>query len=177
MFNVNIPKKGIYNTIAGRVEELVEEVGLEVERRVFKASNELTNATALVFRGNKSGRIYTLPGSSGKKYNKKTKKYTFTRKTYRASAPGETPAIRTGVFRAAWKRGHFIDGREGFKRIVHATTENKINVNGYNLGQILEEGTERMAKRPYKQKVIDIAKPGIMKIYSKPYSPQIKGGK
>lgn len=45
------------------------------------------------------------------------------------------------------------------------TTEN----GQYTLGEILEDGTGRMAPRPYQDQILEKAKPKILKIYSEPY--------
>ena len=59
----------------------------EVSQRAYRASNELRNAELYVLHGQRSGKKYRVPG---------------TRRKYTASAPGESPAVRTGVFRLSW---------------------------------------------------------------------------
>ncbi len=128
----------------------------EVEQRTYRASNELRNASIRVLRGKRSGRVYRVPN---------------TKKTYKASAPGEPPARRTGIFRLSWGTHVHVEKKGVHFRAV-AAIESKERAGGRLLGEMLENGTGRMQPRPYKQKVIDEALPKIKEIYSKPY----KGG-
>lgn len=137
-------------------KEISAKISIGMRSRGYRAANELRNASQLVLRGKRSGRRYRVPG---------------TRRHYTASAPGEPPAVRTGVFRASWQP----------KKEVNVGTNNQISVrsyiesrqrtdNGkYNLGSILENGSGRMAPRPYKEKIQEKAKPKIVKIYKEPY--------
>ena len=136
-------------TIEMIVSGVVEKIDGQLVSRAYRVSNELTNATAYVLRGQRSGRTYRVPG---------------TRRTYTASAPGEPPAVRTGAFRGSWKRRVVKQGG-----VVKAITESDLRAGKYLLGNILEEETKRMAPRPYKQKVIDMAYPRAVKIYNEPY--------
>lgn len=53
--------------------------------------------------------------------------------------------------------------------MIHAITESDLQVNGYLLGDLLENGTKRIAPRPFKQKTIDAALPKIIQIFQKQY--------
>lgn len=137
-------------------KEISTKISIGMRSRGYRAANELRNASQLVLRGKRSGRRYRVPG---------------TRRHYTASAPGEPPAVRTGAFRASWQP----------KQKVNVGTYNQVSVtsyiesrqrtdNGkYNLGSILENGSGRMAPRPYKEKIQEKAKPKIVKIYKEPY--------
>lgn len=137
-------------------KEISTKISIGMRSRSYRAANELRNASQLVLRGQRSGRRYRVPG---------------TRKYYTASAPGEPPAVRTGAFRASWQP----------KQKVNVGTHNQVSVtsyiesrqrtdNGrYNLGSLLENGSGRMAPRPYKEKIQEKAKPKIVKIYKEPY--------
>jgi len=125
----------------------------EVSRRAHRASNELRNAELYVLRGQRSGKRYRVPG---------------TRRKYTASAPGESPAVRTGVFRLSWGTHVHVDQNGTHFRVVSAI-ESKERAGGHLLGEMLENGTGKTAPRPYKQKVIDRALPKIKAIYQKPY--------
>ena len=127
----------------------VDTVDKQLLARAYRVSNELTNATAYVLRGQRSGRTYRVPG---------------TKRFYTASAPGEPPAVRTGAFRGSWKRRVVKEGN-----VVKAITESDLRTGKYLLGNLLEEGTRRTAARPYKQKVIDMAYPRAVRIYNEPY--------
>lgn len=125
----------------------------EVSARTYRASNELRNASLYVLRGQRSGRRYRVP---------------FTKRTYQASKPGESPAVRTGLFRLSWGT-HIHVEKQGVHFRAVAAIESNIRVGKYLLGEILESGTKRMAPRPYKQAVKDRAMPKIQEIYKKPY--------
>lgn len=125
----------------------------EVSTRAYRASNELRNASLFVLRGKRSGRIYRVP---------------FTNKKYRASAPGEAPAVRTGVFRNSWGTHVHVE-KYGKKFRAVSAIESKERVRGGKLlGDILENG-EGMKPRPYKQPIINKAMPQIKQIYGKSF--------
>lgn len=133
------------------VKEITENIKLQMESRAYRGANELRNASQLVLRGQRSGRRYRVPG---------TKRY------YTASAPGEPPAVRTGVFRMSWQpSAHVIFG--SYISRVESTT--RTNNGRYILGELLENGTSKMAPRPHQDKILEKAEPNIVKIYSEPY--------
>ena len=128
----------------------------EVSQRAYRASNELRNASLYVLRGARSGKTYRVP-NTGKKY--------------KASAPGEPPAVRTGTFRFSWGTHVHVEKNGSCFRAVSSIESNE-RAGGRLLGEMLENGHGSVAPRPYKQKVIDKALPKVKAIYKKPY----KGG-
>lgn len=128
----------------------------EVSSRAYRASNELRNASLYVLRGARSGKTYRVP-NTGKKY--------------KASAPGEPPAVRTGTFRFSWGTHVHVEKNGSHFRAVSSIESNE-RAGGRLLGEMLENGHGSVAPRPYKQKVIDKALPKVKAIYKKPY----KGG-
>lgn len=168
------------------VGEITEHIKQEIERRSFLVTNELRNSAMLVLRGQRSGRRYKVPGTYQEKrevvgtyttkdgkVRKKTRgtgEYEYRKykrgRYYTASAPGEPPAVRTGAFRMGW---------QPTTRVVYGTyvsrIENDIKTeNGqYTLGEILEDGTGRMAPRPYQEQILEKAKPKVLRIYNEPY--------
>lgn len=128
----------------------------EVSQRTYRASNELRNSSFYVLRGKRSGKIYRVPNTG---------------KTYKASAPGEPPAVRTGAFRLSWGTHVHVEKKGVHFRAV-AAIESKERAGGKLLGEILENGTGKMKPRPYKQAIVDRALPKVKEIYKKPY----KGG-
>ena len=169
MASYNTTPENLSSTIESIVEQKVQEAGWEAESRAYRAANELTNAAAKVLSGQRHGRRYNIPGTGRVKYDKKNHTATITYKKYTASAPGEPPAVRTGLFRISWKRRTYVDGRSGNDRTIHGVTESDLKAGKYLLGELLENGTSRMAPRPYKQRVIDMAYPKVLKIYKEPY--------
>ena len=142
------------------VNKTVEEIEQKAKQRGFQAANVLTNEVKKVLSGQRSGRIYKVKKTGGK--SKKSGV------VYTASAPGEPPAVRFGTLRTSFKRRTYAE-QNGKELIVHTITESDLQVNGYLLGDLLENGTKKIAPRPYKQKTIDAALPKITEIFSKNY--------
>ena len=142
--------------IGKMVATTLKGVQKEVSQRTYRASNELRNASLYVLRGKRSGKVYRVPNTG---------------KTYKASAPGEPPAVRTGAFRLSWGTHVHVEKKGVHFRAV-AAIESKERAGGRLLGEMLENGTGRMKPRPYKQAVIDRAMPKVKALYQKPY----KGG-
>lgn len=161
--------------IGKTVQTTLKNLQQEVSQRTYRASNELRNASLHVLRGTRSGRVYRMPDEHGKTMSRATKELLkeYGHKLrggqlYRASAPGEPPANRTGTFWRSWGTNPHVE-KSGKVYCAVASIESKERVEGYLLGEILENGTGRMAPRPYKQKIIDRALPKIKEIYQKPY--------
>lgn len=160
----------LYSKVESVVKEVNEKITHGMKSRAYRAANELRNASQEVLRGQRSGRRYIVPGTGSMKYNKRKKTAKITYKTYTASAPGEPPAVRTGAFRASWQAKTESTG-SGDNLSVKAEIESAARTdNGrYLLGAILENGTSRMAPRPYKEKIQEKALPKVKKIYREPY--------
>lgn len=152
-------------SISQAVKEINDQIRQETERRSYLAANELRNAALLVLRGQRSGRRYKVPGTFAKQTDKASGK-TKNGRYYTASAPGEPPAVRTGVFRMSWQpSAHVVFGSYISRIESEARTDN----GRYNLGEILENGTSRMAPRPHHERILEKAQPEIEKIYNRPY--------
>ncbi|MBR5193084.1 MAG: hypothetical protein IKW37_01500 [Bacteroidaceae bacterium] len=143
----------------------------QLKSRSYRAANELRNASQLVLRGQRHGRRYIVPGTGRVKYNKRTKKAKITYKYYTASAPGEPPAVRTGAFRMGWKPKSYVksEGKSKLDLISRVENLQRTDNGKYLLGELLEEGTNKMAPRPHHEKIQEMALPKIMKIYNEPY--------
>lgn len=147
------------------VEEISDHIRHEMERRSFLAANELRNASQLVLRGQRSGRRYKVPGTYKKQRDKADGKMKRGR-YYTASAPGEPPAVRTGAFRMSWQP----TARTVFGSYISRIESDIRTDNGqYTLGEILQDGTSRMAPRPYQDEILERAEGPILRIYNKPY--------
>lgn len=154
-------------------DRISDSIKHQMVSRAYRSSNELRNASQLVLRGQRSGRRYNVPGTGRVKYNKRKHTATITYKKYTASAPGEPPAVRTGAFRMSWtpkvKVEGNIAGNYQYSVISQVESTQRTDNGRYLLGEILEEGTGRMAPRPHQQKILDKALPKIMNIYNEPY--------
>lgn len=135
-----------------RADQIVTIIKHEMESRAWKAANELRNAELEILKGQGGGRIYTVPG---------------TKQKYQASAPGQPPSVRTGAFRNSWQRQAYVGFGSYISRI-----ESDLQVGtkrSYTLGDLLENGTSKMAPRPHQEKILEKAEPEIVKIYSRDY--------
>lgn len=141
------PKKA-----AGRlkiaVDDTVKKVNREAASRGMRAVNAIRNAELEVLRGKRSGRVYRKP---------------HTKSHYTASAPGEPPARRTGNLRLNWN-GTVESSSTGSGLRVTAVLESQERYSTY-----LENGTRRMAPRPFKQPISEKAMPEIERIYHEKY--------
>lgn len=98
----------------------------------------------------RSGRTYTVPG---------------TKTTYTASAPGEPPAIREGLYREAWGVVEAVATKDVVRALV--TNDRRVGSNGeYLLALLLEEGTSdlvnfrvQMEPRPHIRPGMDSYRP------------------
>lgn len=136
-------KLGIY------IEKQVKKVGREALSRSVRASIALRNAELNVLSGQRSGKVYRKPHSKA---------------TYTASAPGEPPARRTGNLRMS-----FAPYTETLQSGKDYTVKAGIKSN-VDYADILEEGSGHMAKRPYRNPIIEKAKPEVERIFSEPYN-------
>ena len=150
----------------GQIAQTVSDsVQHQMEGRSYRAANELRNAALLVLRGQRNGRRYKVPGTFRRQRDKATGKMKRGR-YYTASAPGEPPAVRTGTFRNSWKP----EARKVFGSFISRISSDATTDNGkHNLGDILENGTGRMAPRPHHDRILEKAEPKVVRIYDEPY--------
>lgn len=130
------------------VDDTVKNVNLEAASRGMRAVNAIRNAELEVLSGKRSGRVYRKP---------------HTKSHYTASAPGEPPARRTGNLRLNWN-GTVESSSTGSGLRVTAVLESQERYSTY-----LENGTRRMAPRPFKQPISEKAMPEIERIYHEKY--------
>lgn len=131
-----------------KVSEIAKDIDRQMASRAARAVTELRNAELDVLKGQRSGRVY--------------RKYPY-KSTYTASAPGEPPARRTGALRLHWNgRVETSSGANG--RTVTAVLES-----GEKYAPLLENGTNRIAARPFHDRILERARPKILQIYEAPY--------
>ena len=130
------------------VDDTVKKVNRKAASRGVRAVNAIRNAELEVLRGKRSGRVYRKP---------------HTKSHYTASAPGEPPARRTGNLRLNWN-GTVESSSTGSGLRVTAVLESQERYSTY-----LENGTRRMAPRPFKQPISEKAMPEIERIYHEKY--------
>lgn len=141
------PKKASWR-LKIAVDDTVKKVNLEAASRGMRAVNAIRNAELEVLSGKRSGRVYRKP---------------HTKSHYTASAPGEPPARRTGNLRLNWN-GTVESSSTSSGLRVTAVLESQERYSTY-----LENGTRRMAPRPFKQPISEKAMPEIERIYHEKY--------
>lgn len=139
-------------SISGATAAIISRIKAQMIPRGYQAAQQLYNSTQIVLSGSRSGRVYGIPNTG---------------RHYTASAPGEAPAVRTGMLRASFRPTVSVENNGNLT--IHSQAKSGLTVGGYVLGALLDDGTERMAARPFKEKVMDRAAPEIRRIYSAPY--------
>jgi hypothetical protein len=118
-----------------RLEPFVEAAAIIVRDEIVGVINESTPA----------GRFYRVPGTGA---------------TYQASAPGQAPAEREGIYRESWKSTPAVS--QG-SRIIAGVFNDRTTESGEPLFPILEYGTTdgKLAPRPHVGPGIERALPKI----------------
>lgn len=139
------------SAIKATIKEQVANINRKVVSRGTRAVNAIRNTELEILKGQRSGRIYRKP---------------YTRKaTYRASAPGEPPARRTGNLRMHWNGQVKSNNSSNGGVTVVAELESQEPYAG-----CLENGTSKMEARPYVDRIKEKAEPAIKNIYREPYT-------
>ena len=126
-----------------RVKDAVSNTATKAQSCAVRASNEMrTVAIKFVLNGKRNGREYRRPGG---------------RSTYHASAPGQPPAPRTGVLRFSWSISTTGDGKGHFVAGIYSDVP---------YANYLEEGTSKMAPRPFREAIIKKAEPRVRRIFN-----------
>lgn len=138
------------SAIRATVKDQVTNINRKVVSRGVRAVNAIRNAELEVLKGQRSGRVYRKP---------------YSKATYTASAPGEPPARRTGNLRMHWNGQVKSENSSSGGVAIIAELESQESYAGY-----LENGTSKMAARPFSDKIKEEAMPEIQRIYSEPYT-------
>lgn len=124
--------------------QAVSQIEAELPTRAMQAAHILKNSSQEILGHEGGGRTYRKPAGG----------------SYGASAPGNPPAMRTGTLMRSWRPmvfGAYNPGLEG----------------GTPYAGYLEEGTSKMAARPFVDKIVETAEPEITAIYNAPYNIHI----
>lgn len=125
-----------------RVKQMVREVETKAKASAVRASNELRNSALFVLKGQRSGKRYKKPHTK--------------RAYYTASAPGEPPAVRTGMLRMSWGMKAVGNGKGTYTAGIYSDVP---------YAEELENGNSRIKQRPYRQQIIERAKPKVTAIF------------
>lgn len=132
-------------------QQVLKHVEQEAKSRTVRAANAIKKASNKILSnaGGRSGRIYQKsPGSD---------------KTYTASAPGEPPALRSGDLRRSWKplpTGEMTGSGKVYTPGIHTDVK---------YAPLLQDGTSKMAARPFEEPIKQEAWPEVKAIYEQPY--------
>lgn len=162
-------------SISWKVGVCIKENAKKVNRgaisRAKRSANVLRSAELEVLSGQRSGKVYKKPGTYGKTKSKATRgllgEYGHRLRggqLYRASAPGEAPARRTGDLRKSFAPYAEFSPDSGDGITVMSGIRSSLEY-----ADALEEGSKRVARRPYRDAVIERAKPEVERIFSEPY--------
>ena len=138
------------SAIRATVKDQITNINRKVVSRGVRAVNAIRNAELEVLKGQRSGKVYRKP---------------YSKATYTASAPGEPPARRTGNLRMHWNGQVKSENSSGGGVTIIAELESQEPYASY-----LENGTSKMAARPFTEKIKEKADPEIKRIYSEPYT-------
>ncbi len=153
----------IGHAIRMTVSEVTADIDYQVKSRGTRAVNALRNAEKRVLQGQRSGRKYRKPYTGGKSKAER-KKSGYRPPMYTASAPGEPPARRSGNLRLHWY------GDVQPRATSRGTEVLAVLESGERYASALENGTSKMAPRPFVERIKAEAAPEIKKIYSEPYT-------
>lgn len=120
-----------------------ERLDREARSRARRAINVMQNAAYEVLGKDGTGRTYKR-GAKGQ---------------HTASVPGAAPAPDTGNLRRNWRRYNFAQPTGKGARIICRIKSDM------PYAAALESGTERMAARPFRQRIIDQARPEVIGIF------------
>lgn len=132
-------------------QQVLQHVEQEAKSRTVRAANAIKKASNKILSnsGGRSGRVYRKsPGSS---------------KTYTASAPGEPPALRSGDLRRRWEplpTGEMTGSGKVYTPGIHTDVK---------YAPLLQDGTSKMAARPFEEPIKQEAWPEVKAIYEQPY--------
>ena len=111
------------------------------EKAMLKAAMRVHKEVTYVLSGNRSGKLYKVPGTKAK--------------YYKASRPGEPPASRLGHLRTSYK--YLVKGK-GMDAIGYVGSP-------LEYSHYLEYGTYKMAPRPHLKTAFQNADSDVKKIF------------
>lgn len=131
--------------IAERLKHRIEAIAVETRNEIVHTMEPGPERTGHEYRVPGTGTIDPETG--------RTKRGTG--RTYKASAPGQPPAIRTGAYAGAWQVSPAVVA--GDKVIAAATNDRKTEDDARFIGEILEYGTTdgKITPRPHIRPALD----------------------
>lgn len=143
---IEIKPEDLYDTVVEIVDkDIIPSLRSQTTQIGMKAGNQLRNNTVTQFDGPRSGRVY----------------YQARGVQYRASAPGESPAIRTGNLKKSFMfRNKREFGANGNAQVTSEAYSDVRPPNGsqYNYAYLdvgMQRGGQSIAPRPYSKKALE----------------------
>ncbi len=133
---------GIETTLLFHTKEVVKSIEHAAVQRMLEATAEVRTIVLETLSGNRTGRIYKVPG---------------TQRTYTASSPGQPPAQRIGELRQSIKTSVDVEDRV----VIGLVGTERVQ------GKHLECGTRNMKARPWLKVSFQKALPKIKEILSR----------
>lgn len=145
------------------MEVSFKQVHQQVLATVEQQARSRTVRAANVMKKYSNKVLSNSPQRTGKVYRKPFAKTG----TYIASAPGEPPAMRpgSGTLRKSWEplpTAEMAPGGKVYTPGIHTDVK---------YAPMLQDGTKKMAARPFEDKIKQEAWPEVEQIYSQPYLP------
>ena len=136
--------KQVHQKVLHAVEEQAKSRTVRAANAIKKASNKVLSNS-----GGRTGRVYRKPATKAA--------------TYTASAPGEPPALRTGNLRRSWRPLPYAE-MVGTDKVFTPGIRTDVTY-----APMLQDGTKKMAARPFEDKIKQEAWPEVQQIYGQPY--------
>lgn len=132
-------------------QQVLQAIERQAKSRTIRAANVIKKASNKILSNapRRSGKVYRKPHTSS---------------TYRASAPGEPPALRTGNLRSSWRPLPIGEMAAGGGKVYTPGIHTDVPY-----APMLEDGTPKMAARPYADRIKQEAWPEVKQIYEQPY--------
>ena len=132
-------------------KQVLQTVEQQAKSRTVRAANVIKKAANKVLSnaGGRSGKVYRKPHTK--------------RAVYTSSAPGQPPALRSGNLRRSWKP---LPYAEMVASSTHYTPGIHTDV---IYAPYLQNGTSKMAARPFEAPIQQEAWPDVQQIYAQPY--------
>ncbi len=131
-------------------QQVLQAIERQAKSRTYRAANVIKKYSNKI--------LSNAEGRTGRYYKKPD-----TKKIYRASAPGEPPALRSGDLRRSWRPlpiGEMAGGGKVYTPGIHTDVK---------YAPMLQHGTPNMKPRPFEEKIKQEAWPEVKAIYEQPY--------
>lgn len=127
-------------SLNNNLPKIKAELEREFEKAILKSAIRVHREVVYLLKGSRTGKMYKVPG---------------TKRTYQASAPGESPAQRLGHLRTSYK---------------YIVEDNGMDAKGYvgsplEYSHFLEYGTYKMKPRPHLRVAFQNSKSDIEKYF------------